>query len=400
MTLSPSSKDVFLCLANAFWSTGLSGGDVRFIEMAKKFPLLNLKVWTITSRQGKTIFSQNNLQCQQYIVSPHWFDYLGIYVSYLFRTLFSLFWFATKGKRYVRLFYSISDFFPDVILPFLFTTKERPWIQVIHHLYPSPFQRKGSFFRNTIGYLSQHFSLWCIKKKATKVIVVNSLLAEELQQMGFSPEKIAISSNGISTQEFEIHHLSAPSYEALTLARISPNKGIMDLPFIWQEVIKEFPQVKLAIIGGKPEGSLAQFYEDVQKTIQKTLPPESIHLLGFLPREKVIVLLKQAKVFVFPSYEEGWGIAIAEAMAAGLPVVAWNLKIYSHVFQDKVIQVPLGNYKEMAEKIIYLLKHENERKKLGQENKNWIQRYAWNEVASQEVHLIQQVLEETHGSPC
>jgi glycosyltransferase involved in cell wall biosynthesis len=54
-------------------------------------------------------------------------------------------------------------------------------------------------------------------------------------------------------------------------------------------------------------------------------------------------LLKGCELFVFPSNEEGYGIAIAEAIAADKPVLAYELPHYCEVFNDSLVTAPVGD---------------------------------------------------------
>ncbi len=374
------------CLANSFWNTGLSGGDVRFVEIAKVMAERNFRLYVLTSKIASNLFKENGLNKVDYVITPKIFDKLGIYISYILRTFYAIFWILFHKKP--DAFYSISDFFPDVIPAFLFKTKKNQWIQVIHHLYQSPLKRKGNFIVNLIGFLFQNFSLHFIKMKATKIIVVNRILQSELIiKKKFSSEKIFVSSNGLNLSEFENIPvaISEKTYDGVMVARLAPNKGVLDLPLIWKLVREKRKEAKLALIGG---WGFENFKVEVEKAIYENGEKGFIDILGFIPRERVLSILKSSKVFVFPSYEEGWGISIAEAMACELPVVAWDLPIYCYVFENQIIQVKKGNYKEMANKILDLLDNEEKRKAIAKKGKEFIKRYDWKKVAEKEIEII------------
>ena len=56
-----------------------------------------------------------------------------------------------------------------------------------------------------------------------------------------------------------------------------------------------------------------------------------------------IKILKQSRLFVLPSFYESWGMVAAEAMAAGLPVVAYSLPVYQDLFSKGINQVKIGD---------------------------------------------------------
>ena len=140
-------------------------------------------------------------------------------------------------------------------------------------------------------------------------------------------------------------------YDAVFLGRLNPSKGIFDLPPIWKKVTERLPHLRLAIIGGGSEA----ISEKLTAELEAHGLHDSVDLLGYLEAEKIYALIKRARIFVFPSYEEGFGIAIVEAMACGTPVVAWNLPVYKELFDGVIITIPLGNQQAFAEVIVTLL---------------------------------------------
>jgi glycosyltransferase involved in cell wall biosynthesis len=70
--------------------------------------------------------------------------------------------------------------------------------------------------------------------------------------------------------------------------------------------------------------------------------------------------LKSARVFVFPSREEGWAISVWEAMACGAPVIAYDLEAYNGL-KGGIAKVPVGDIGGMANAILTLLQNESDR---------------------------------------
>jgi len=66
--------------------------------------------------------------------------------------------------------------------------------------------------------------------------------------------------------------------------------------------------------------------------------------------------MKSARVFIFPSYEEGLSLTLMEALACDLPVIAWDLPVYNSVYQNRIITVPAGDIEMFRKKIIEVLK--------------------------------------------
>ena len=86
------------------------------------------------------------------------------------------------------------------------------------------------------------------------------------------------------------------------------------------EIIKkELPDIRVLIVGEGPEKG------ELQNLVQQCDLDNNISFLGVVPdSDALISLMKSSKVFASPSIREGFGMAAAEALACGLPVVTCN----------------------------------------------------------------------------
>ncbi|MGH9268194.1 MAG: glycosyltransferase family 4 protein, partial [Acidimicrobiales bacterium] len=135
----------------------------------------------------------------------------------------------------------------------------------------------------------------------------------------------------------------------LNVARLDKGKGQQYLVPMMAAVLTSFPSARLLIAGeGNERLALAHAFQDAG------LSP-SVHLLG--QRVDVPTLLAEADVFVFPSLSEGLGNAVIEAIAAGLPVVAFRIPALNEMVEDGVngYLVDVGNPTALAEAVISVL---------------------------------------------
>lgn len=107
------------------------------------------------------------------------------------------------------------------------------------------------------------------------------------------------------------------SFVIFSCGNLRPQKGHRFLISAMAEIIKRVPKAKLLIAGDGP------FLPDLKEDIRRFNLGGTITLLG--RRNDVPDLLSAADVFVFPSLEEGQGLALIEAMTAGLPCVASDI---------------------------------------------------------------------------
>ncbi len=373
----PGSKIV--CLFNSFVS--LAGGDVRFIEIFRRVVGLNLVV--ITSAKGKQVCREKQLTAS-YIQTTRETCFKNILCTYFIRVFKALS--LNIQIKNGDTIYVTSDFLPDVVPAFFYKRKAKhaKWVQVIHHLYPNPFIRVGNFSANLFGYFSQQVGFALIKRCADVIIVVNPLMKQQLSQIGFRKERIFVNYNGVDFDKIQNFSSSQVVYDGVFLGRLNLSKGVLDLLTIWKDVVLKNPEALLAVIGGG-DSKLENILKNavIEEKLEK-----NILVLGYLEDKQAFSILKSSQVFVFPSHEEGFGIAILEAMACGLPVVAWDLPVYKPLFPGGILYVPITHVTEFSSQITHLLQNKKFRDLLSDQAIHVSKCYSWDSIAKRELSIL------------
>lgn len=261
---------------------------------------------------------------------------------------------ALKELRLLRscdVLLATSHFLPDVV-PVL-TARKNASIVIVHHIIASWRSREGNTLNNFIAFLAERASLLMVRARAKAIVAVSSYVASELRAMGFA--RLSIATNGID-------HLDANWADdpravrsgALYLGRIHPTKGIEDLLRAWVFVQRALPEQQLTIAGrGEPS-----YVESLRRLSRDLGVDDSVRFAGYINEAEKRRALRSARVFVFPSKEEGWGIAIAEALGAGLPCVTYDLPVYRDLFDRGRLAAPTGDVRAFAELTIQALEDE------------------------------------------
>lgn len=154
----------------------------------------------------------------------------------------------------------------------------------------------------------------------------------------------------------------------IAVGRFCYQKGFDLLLQIWKEVIKRHPDWTLNIYGDDGE-KITNYAKE-----QGVLPYCKLHPVTSNIQEKFI----ENSIFILSSRFEGFGMVICEAMACGVPPVAFDCHYGpAEIIRDGEdgILVENGNIKQMVEKICYLIEHEDIRKQMGTAAYHNIQRY-------------------------
>jgi len=137
---------------------------------------------------------------------------------------------------------------------------------------------------------------------------------EDIRRMGFR-QPVAIIPNGVDIPAFTPKQ-NRTSRKLLFLGRIHPIKGLDMLLPAWQAVQDKFPDWRLVIAGPDNNG-----YLDQMQHLAAQLRLKRIEFVGALKGKQKWEAFRESDIFVLPTYSENFGMTVAEALAAGVPVI-------------------------------------------------------------------------------
>jgi glycosyltransferase involved in cell wall biosynthesis len=176
----------------------------------------------------------------------------------------------------------------------------------------------------------------------------------------------------------------------LYFGRINFVKGLDILISAFAKTINRFQNVLLVIAGPDNEGYQVQ----VEEWIKNEKIVTNVIFTGMLMDTDILELLKDADIFVLPSYTENFGIAVAEAMACGLPVVISNkVNIYREVLKARAGLVTNCDSSEISDAFVQLLEDGEKRKILGKAGAKLVKdKYSPDKVAKNVIKLYNKLL--------
>ncbi|MEM4489379.1 MAG: glycosyltransferase, partial [Desulfurococcaceae archaeon] len=223
-------------------------------------------------------------------------------------------------------------------------------------------------------------------KAVDLVFTGTSFGLEQLRRIG-RKKPVVLTGIGIDIEEFKDEPPGEEKkiWDGLFVGRMAPEKGIYDLLDIWRKVVDKVPGAKLAVVGKIVQPYFNRWLDMVKKMRLE----ENVFHLGELDRKELIKTYYSSRVFIFPSKIEGAGIVIAEAMVAGLPVVARNLPTYKTLYSGAPAFYLVDDEEGFSTKIIHLLTFTEDRHRMGLANRAYaIKRFSWKNVSQRVLDRI------------
>jgi glycosyltransferase involved in cell wall biosynthesis len=128
---------------------------------------------------------------------------------------------------------------------------------------------------------------------------------------------------------------------------------------------------------------------------------EEVTFAGFVPREEMPAVYRQADVFVLPSQNEGMSIALLEAMASGLPVVVTDTGGTAELVREGVNGhvVSWADVPALTEAMARLVHERETRQRMGRESRRIAKRFSWSAVTQEYLRLCAQIAAEGQSVP-
>jgi len=238
-----------------------------------------------------------------------------------------------------------------------------------------------------------------LARRADGLIAVSRSCAEE--SAGF-PGPIRVIPNGVDTTEFRVlpserqrlrTELGFSDVDVVLgfIGRLHTTKGIPLLLDVFDQLHREDPRLKLLLAGPGPLRAAIEGRARASSGAVELLEPR--------PFDKVAPLLNALDVFAFPSRGEAFGISLLEAMACGLPSVAFGRWGVKELVNHGETGLLADNPADFSEKLRWLVSDGTLRERLGQAARRSVEeRFSWPRVASETVQFYRELVAARKGS--
>lgn len=226
---------------------------------------------------------------------------------------------------------------------------------------------------------------------ADSIIVVSESMVKDLEKHFDIGKKAVVIPNGVVLSLYKgIKNQDGQKLQNLIfIGRLHRSKNIPVLLKAMKELESKLPKLKLTIVGsGSEEGYL-------RSLAGKMGLRDRVVFAGEVERSKIPQLLSKSSVLVLPSEREGFGMALIEAMAAGLPVIGSDTGGISNIIKEghTGFKFPVGDFGKLATLIYTLLKDKGLYRKISANaEKEAYDNYSIYKVAKKHIELYKSLI--------
>ena len=255
--------------------------------------------------------------------------------------------------------------------------------------------------KRTRQWLGKNLKIYC--QRADVILTVSEFSRQEIHHYLEIPlEKIHVVYNGVDPEQYHpdysedrIQEVKAkyniPGSYILYLGTLEPRKNIETLIRAYQKLLaagpsrfgqppSAFPKLVLA-------GKKGWLYDSIFQLVKEFHLENQVIFTGYVDESDAAPLLCGARMFVFPSLYEGFGIPPLEAMACGTPVIVSDCASLPEVVGDAGLLVPPTDIEKLAENMNRLLKDDHLHAALREAGLKRVGQFTWKASAKKLVHI-------------
>jgi glycosyltransferase involved in cell wall biosynthesis len=283
---------------------------------------------------------------------------------------------AVRGTPVPDVVVAASHFLPDAAAVGALVRRGAFGVAYVYHLVAD---RPGRSVRTIWSKSDERAGLALLRRSAGLVFASNELTSAALRARGVEPVPTTI---GVDVSSFTPARPAELPPHCLFLARLARTKGVADAVEALARVRRRVPDARLALVGTGPErGPASTLAERIGIS-------DAVDWLGFVSEAEKRRALARSRVLLAPSYEEGWGIAVCEALASGVAVVAYRHPVLDEVFGGAYLAASPGDVDGLAELAVRVLTDAAYAEELSRVGRMTAERYDVGRVAELELDAI------------
>ncbi|HEY3487483.1 MAG TPA: glycosyltransferase family 4 protein [Gammaproteobacteria bacterium] len=223
-------------------------------------------------------------------------------------------------------------------------------------------------------------------RRAAKTIVPSETLKQDILRLhGLPDDRVVVVPHGVEAAHLELFGEKPANLRPrlLFVGRLHFRKGL--LPVLQEFMRRRDINAEFIIAGDGPQRDEIERFAAVDARIK---------FVGQVDRRQLARLLRDTNVFVFPTFYEGFGLALTEAMASGHACVSYDIGIVQEILGDSGILVPLGDAVALIREVAVLVKSPDTIDDYAIRAHKRVRQFSWDEACRSIEKIICNTVEE------
>ncbi len=292
---------------------------------------------------------------------------------------------AQSPRNRLQLWPQIRSFEPDLFFSFyyLFHPVPIPAICMVHDLIPVRFPDYFALATTMFKMLmTRPQALRYILGYARQIVTVSEHSRQDLiHVLGIPERQISLCHPGVDPAtpvRSELPPLDLPADYLLCVARPDPHKNFKGLIEAYAQLPTELKAKHALVLAGPSD---ERYSPGLERRVQELELADRVIFTGAIQSEDLSNLYAHARLFVFPSLYEGFGLPVLEAMVQGVPVITSNVSSMPEVAGEAAILIDPENSAELTAAMLRLLEDPEFSQELGNKGLHRAAQFSWQESA-------------------
>ena len=302
--------------------------------------------------------------------------------------------------------------FPNPLLAYFARSLDRPDVVqgTDHFVYPNPTSRNimtihDLTFVEYPDYVPAIVKTYldriknCLKFTDAIITFSENTKRDLVELLKIDPNKIYVTyqasryhSDYLTEQQIE-EIKSTVSYDFtklyfLFVSTLEPRKNVIGLIQAFNYLKQHYKiEHQLVLIG-----QTGWKYQPILKAINQSPYRSDIHHLNYLTDDLVALFYTQAEAFIYPSFYEGFGLPVLEAMTLGAPVITSNTSSLPEITEDAALLINPNDSMELAEAMVSLISDRILRDNLIIKGKEQASKFSWEKTAQATLNVYRSIM--------
>ncbi len=270
-----------------------------------------------------------------------------------------------------------------------------PFVVTLHDMVPFVYPEmlrpaKRAYLRRIVALSA--------RRSAAVICISESTRRDVLRILGISPDKVHVVPVGVEpamkplpraeVDAFRVKR-GLPEEYLLYVGTLEPRKNIPLLLRAYYVLLQAGRALPPLLVGG----GKGWYYSAIEELISDLALGDHVRLVGYIPQEELALWYNGAKVFIFPSLYEGFGIPPLEAMACGVPVITSNTSALPEVVEDAGMMVDAHSPDELAVALDHVLRDPQLHRSMAQRGLERAAHFSWEQSARQTAAVYRAALD-------